>query len=88
MKKYRPDYILNKDSNAKHIIVKLKNPDSKDVVLAEIQIMTLSQFMFTKISHKLHYKNVTKKKKKVGLNRLSTLLDVVDSEIERCFDGN
>jgi len=88
IKEYRPDYIANKNSNAKHIIVKLKNTDSKDIVIAEVQIMTLSQFLFTKVSHKLHYKNVTKKKKKVGLNRLSALLDVVDSEVERCFDGN
>ena len=87
IKEYRPDYISNKKSNAKHIIVKLKNTDSKDRVIAEVQIMTLSQFLFTKVSHKLHYKNVTKKKKKVGLNRLSALLDVVDSEVERCFDG-
>ncbi len=87
IKMYRPDYISNKNSNAKHIIVKLKNKDSKDKVIAEVQIMTLSQFLYTKVSHKLHYKNVTKKKKKVGLNRLSALLDVVDSEVERCFDG-
>ncbi len=87
IKRYRPDYISNKDSSAKHIIVKLKNTDSKDTILAEIQIMTLSQFMFTKVSHQLQYKNVVKKKKSVGLNRLSTLLDVVDSELERCFDG-
>ncbi|MCR9845953.1 RelA/SpoT domain-containing protein [Vibrio antiquarius] len=87
IKKYRPEYISNKESNAKHIIVKLKNPSTKDKVIAEVQIMTLSQFLLNKVSHKLHYKNVTRKKKKVGLNRLSALLDVVDSEIERCFDN-
>jgi ppGpp synthetase/RelA/SpoT-type nucleotidyltranferase len=86
-KKYRPDYISNKNSLAKHIIVKLNNTESRDIILAEIQIMTLSQFMFTKVSHQLHYKNVIKSKKSAGLNRLSTLLDVVDSELERCFDG-
>ncbi|WP_104041922.1 RelA/SpoT domain-containing protein [Vibrio hyugaensis] len=87
VKKYRPEYIANKASNAKHIIIKLKNSETKDQVIAEVQIMTLSQFLLNRVSHKLHYKNVAKKKKKVGLNRLSALLDVVDSEIERCFDG-
>lgn len=90
IKKYTPDYISNKKSSAKHIIVKLKNPGSRDTVIAEIQIMTLSQFMFTKVSHQLQYKNVikNKKEKNVGLNRLSALLDVVDSELDRCFDEN
>jgi ppGpp synthetase/RelA/SpoT-type nucleotidyltranferase len=88
LKKYRPDYISNKNSNAKHIIIELKNTESNDKVIAEVQIMTLSQFLYTKVSHKLHYKNVTKKKKKVGLNRLSALLDVVDSEVEKCFGDN
>lgn len=87
VKKYRPEYIDNKASNAKHIIIKLKSSKTKDQVIAEVQIMTLSQFLLNRVSHKLHYKNVAKKKKKVGLNRLSALLDVVDSEIERCFDG-
>ncbi|MFQ2751516.1 RelA/SpoT domain-containing protein [Aeromonas caviae] len=87
-KKYTPDYISNKKSAAKHIIVKLKNPESRDTIIAEIQIMTLSQFMFTKVSHQLQYKNIikNKKEKNVGLNKLSALLDVVDSELERCFD--
>lgn len=88
VKIYRPDYIMNKDSIAKHIVVKLKNSESKHTILAEVQIMTLSQFMFTQISHKLQYKNAIKKKRGVGLNRLSALLDVVDSEIERCFDNS
>lgn len=88
VKKYRPEYINNKASNAKHIIIKLKNRDTKDKVIAEVQIMTLSQFLLNRVSHKLHYKNVVKKKKKVGLNRLSALIDVVDSEIERCFDDS
>ncbi|ENQ8180953.1 hypothetical protein BS623_23320 [Vibrio parahaemolyticus] len=87
VKKYRPEYIANKSSNAKHIIINLKDADTKEHVIAEVQIMTLSQFLFNMVSHKLHYKNVAKKKKKVGLNRLSALLDVVDSEIGRCFDG-
>lgn len=56
--------------------------DKPPFLLAEIQIMTLTQFTFASLSHSLLYKNeLNNSSVKDSLARISTLLNEVGSEI-------
>lgn len=92
---YKPNYINDISNNSStHVIVKvpkkscyLKTNIDKFDLLAEIQIMTLSQFTFARTSHSLLYKknNPAKKSIESSLKKISVLLDCVDVEISDAF---
>ncbi|WP_025920000.1 RelA/SpoT domain-containing protein [Pectobacterium parmentieri] len=90
MRRYKPNYLaVDGDTFAKHFIIQVSTQnacnymdDKPPFLLAEIQIMTLTQFTFASLSHSLLYKNeLNNSSVKDSLARISTLLNEVDSEI-------
>lgn len=90
MRRYKPNYLaVDGDTFAKHFIIQVSTQnvcnymdDKPPFLLAEIQIMTLTQFTFASLSHSLLYKNeLNNSSVKDSLARISTLLNEVGSEI-------
>lgn len=96
MRRYKPNYLTsNGDGLSKHLIIKVPTPEkygdiSKKIpfILAEIQIMTLAQFTFARVSHSLLYKNESARSQKIksSLIRVSALLESIDIELSRNFE--
>lgn len=92
VRRYQPHY-LKGSKDSKHIIVEFPTEKPKynviderpPFVLIELQIMTLSQFVYASISHSLLYKhspNVTDLMKS-SLAKINTLLEEVETELNK-----
>lgn len=97
LRKYSPKYIDGVGGvSPLHMVVKRKDSNfffkeksGPFALLAEVQIMTLAQFSFARVSHSLLYKKElsSSKKSENSLKRISALLESVDVELSRNFDG-
>ncbi len=93
VRRYSPKYIDGVGgASPLHMVVKRKNSSfffkehaASFAILAEVQIMTLAQFSFARVSHSLLYKKDSNHKKNAGnsLKRISALLESVDVELSR-----
>lgn len=90
VRKYQPHYLTGNDYS-KHIIVKVPTKNSKynvmdekpPFILIEIQIMTLSQFVYASVSHSLLYKSNPNNidLMKSSLEKIRTLLEGMETEL-------
>jgi ppGpp synthetase/RelA/SpoT-type nucleotidyltranferase len=95
-RRYRPAYLAAiGDNSSKHLVIRLpvKNAYASyklDSVLAEIQIMSLTQFTYARVSHSLLYKNESTSNRSIrdSLARVSALLQSVEIELHRNFDDS
>ena len=97
LRKYSPKYIDGVGGvSPLHMVVKrknsgffFKNEAGSFSFLAEVQIMTLAQFSFARVSHSLLYKKDLRSKRNAenSLKRISALLESVDVELSRNLDG-
>jgi len=92
IKRYKPNYLaVDGDTFAKHFIIQVSTQnacgymdDKPPFLLAEIQIMTLTQFTLASLSHSLLYKNeLNNASVKDSLERISILLSEVDGELNK-----
>jgi|GEM_PF-2061210 len=90
VRRYQPHYLAGNESS-KHIIVRIPTKKNNDnvidekppFILVEIQIMTLSQFVFASISHSLLYKNNSNNTvlMKSSLAKIYTMLVGMETEL-------
>lgn len=99
VRKYQPSYLTRSaGSISKHIVIKLMNKEVNNYlmngkpsfILIEIQIMTLTQFVFASISHSLLYKNEsgTIISMKNSLAEIYSLLEKIENELNDRYKNN
>lgn len=96
VRKYQPNYLAG-NKQSKHIIIKAPTKiitdnvmdDKPPFVLIEIQIMTLSQFVFASISHSLLYKSNSNntEQMKNSLEKIHTLLAEMEIELNERLEN-
>ncbi|UXD29225.1 RelA/SpoT domain-containing protein [Yersinia enterocolitica] len=96
VRKYQPHYLTGNE-HSKHIIVKVPTKKSKynvmdenpPFILIEIQIMTLSQFVYASVSHSLLYKNNPNNTDlmKSSLEKIHTLLEGMETELNNRLEN-
>lgn len=93
LRKYSPKYIDGVGGvSPLHMVIKRKDNNfffkekpGSFAILAEVQIMTLAQFSFARVSHSLLYKKDSSSRKNTdnSIKRISALLESVDLELSR-----